>query len=648
MREWSWKCLLWLVFMGTSIMLIGQTQPQAQGLNLRFQRQNNFTYRTELSFRHLYEKDKYKLELYTAHENLLNSGRSGNPFVQLQFRHQFWQHYAFSKQWSVSAWTEIDQFFSSGNQRYSQYLGTTYQPSEGLKIQPLVGYTWDYRSMRLDQGASPALWIGWLKDWEDGVYSETRLFARYKDLSPRRQINLSFQSTVAKEFEEGAEIAFTAIAGSNEMNDYRAESVERIRSDTAGAILSWSYQLYPGVVWQSNNRIMQNQRIFDYQKISPGTPEFNDLRFSQFDAATSQRVSADFKKVRGYFLYEFLSLNRRYRVENSQELTDREFERVEEREEQKDYFRNQTKLEFVLNYQATDRHRIDLIGTNRYLKYDTPGENNFDDHDELNYGLSLAARSTWSRNFQTTYRLLGSVRRYAFLFKERSQDNYTQRNLRMEFGYVWTPIDRLRIEGQQYLYVTYNVKDFDDRNLTDRSTRNLESKLRFAYRVNRKSDVDGELYRRQVHVSYLNWEKFAETTLDTTTQFIGRAEWHYRPASKKDNSQSRYQIDLGVKHVAQLRYQNTSMTSLENILTPINLHINSHQTGPLTGGSWQHKSGASVSLSVWWQLQILSYEFFEIESLTTLNSTYRESELIKPVINFRPFIRLQAQVMLKG
>lgn len=636
------------VLLGAPQVLMSQLQPQAQGLSLRFQRQNNFTYRTEFSFRHLYEKDKYKLEMRTVHENLLNSVRQDNPFVQLQFRHQIWQHYRFSDHWSLSAWTEIDQFFSSGNQRYSQYVGTTYQPSEGLKIQPLVGYSWDYRSMRLDQGSSPALWVTWFRDWEDGLYSETRLFARYKDLRPRRQINLSFQSTVAKEFAEGAELAFTAIAGSNEMNDYRAESVERIRSDTAAAIVAWSYQLYPGVVWESNNRIMQNQRIFDYQKIDASIPEFNDLRFGQLDAATSQRLSVNVQKLRGYVLYEYQTLNRRYRVENSQELTEREFERVEEQEEQKDYFRNQTKLEFSLNYQATERHRIDLIGTNRYLQYDTPAENNFDDHDELNYGLSTAIRSTWSRKFQTSIRLLGSVRRYAFLLQERSQDNYTQRNLRTEFGYVWTPIDRLRIEGQQYLYVTYNVKDFEDRNLTDRSTRNLESKLRWAYRINRKSDIDGEIYRRQVHVSYLNWEQFSETTLDTTTQLIGRMEWHFRPASKKDNPSSRYQIDLGAKHVAQLRYQNTSMTSLENILTPINLHINSHQTGPLTGGSWQHRSGASVSLSVWWQLQVLSYQFFEIENLTSLNSTFREADLLKPVINFRPFIQLQAQVMLKG
>lgn len=622
-----------------------QADMQAQGLTFRFQRQNNFTYRTEATFQHQYEKDRYSYQLFIRHENLLNSSRQGNPFVQLQFRYLFWQHYRLHKKWQVSSWTEIDQFFSSGNQRYSQYAGLTYQPKEGLRIQPLIGYSWDYRSRRLDKGVSPALWIGWIQDWQEGLFSETRLFARYKELFPRRQINISLKSTIAREFEEGAQIALTALAGTNEMNDYRASSVERIRSDTVGGILAWSYQLYPGVVWESTSRMRQNRRLFEYRHLQDSIAEFNDLRFIQLDAGSQQRISANFNKIRGYVLYEYQYLSRRYEVENSKALSVREFERIEDREQQKDYFRNQTNLEFSLTYRPVDRHRIILTGTNRYLKYDTPSENNFDDHDELNYGLSLAGRSTWSRNFQTHVRLLGSVRRYAFLLAQRSQDNYTQRNLRLEFGYVWTPIDQLKIEGQQFLYVTYNVKDFEDRNLTDRSTRNLESKFRWAYRINRKMDVDGELYRRQVHVGYLNWEEFTETTLDTTTQWIGRATWHLRPVPKRAST-SRYQLDLGLRHVAQLKYQNTSMTSLENILTPINLHINNHQTGPVSGGSWRHTSGAFVSLSVWWQVQLLSYEYQEIESLTTLNTNFREQELLSTQINFRPFIQLQAQVML--
>ncbi len=622
--------------------------PRSDGMSLLFQRQNNFTYRSELQIGYRYSTDHYQLFWQTQHENLLNSNRSDNPFVQLQFHHILWQHYSLSKHWTLSNWIEIDQFFSSGNQRYSPYLGVTWKPMDDLRIQPLVGYSWDFRSGRLDQGISPALFVGWLREWEDKVVTDTRIRARYKNLSPRRQINLGGQSTVSREFEEGAQIAFTGLAGANEMNDYRSESVERIRSDTLGGLLSWSYRLKPKVVWESDNRLFQNRRIFEYKRITEGISEFNDLRFGQLDAFIRQKLSLEAGFIRGYFLYEYQYLSRRYEVSNNQMLGDREFERIEDRETQKDYFRNQTNMEFLLQAHPWKQHQLDLIGTNRYLKYDTPSGNNFDDHDELNYGLTLGWQATWARDFQTTTRLIGSVRRYAFLFQERSQDNYTQHNLRLEFIYTWTPTERLKIEGAQFIYVTYNVKDFEDRNLTDRSTRNLETKLRWAYRVNRKMDVDGELFRRQVHVSYLNWEQFSETTLDTTTQFIARADWHYRPSQASEKRKTWSQIDLGYKHVAQLRYLNTSMTSLENILTPINLHQNNHQTGPVTGGSWRHGSGAVIALSVWWQLQVLNYDYVEVADLSTLNTRYREQELIKPVINFRPFIRLQLQLALDG
>ncbi len=627
------------------LLLPGQ-QPGNQ-LNVQFQRQNNFTYRTDAAWRFGWEGKRYQLQWEGNQQNLFNSSRSDNRFVQLQFHHDLWQFYRLTDAWKVSSWVEVDQFFSSGNQRYSAYLGGEYRPNDQLRIQPLVGYSWDYRSRRLDEGLSPALILAWQQSWEDGLQTDTRVLARYKDLSPRRQINLNVQSTWAKQFDEGAQIAFTGLGGSNEMNDYRAASVERIRSDTAAAILAWSYPLLPGVVWESDNRMIQSRRTLDYQRVGEGQAEFQDLRFGQLDLSSSQRVSFETERLRGTVLYQYQYLTRRYEVENSLGLPAREFERVQQREAQKDYFRNQTNIEFLLQATPWRRHQFDLIGTNRYLKYDTPLEDNFDDHDELNYGLSLAWQATWTRQFRTTARLLGSTRRYAFLFRERSQDNYTQHNLRWEFSYLWNPTARLRIEGEQSVYVTYNIKDFEDRNLTDRSTRNLETRVLWSYRQSQAHQFDGELYRRQVHVSYLNWAAFSETTLDTTTQWIARADWHWRlQRAGSRQTQVQWQIDGGFKHVAQLRYLNTSMVNLQNLLTPINLRQRNHQIGPVTGGSWKRRNGMSISASVWWQWQVQTNRITLVERLTTLNTSFREEELRIPLVNFRPFIQFQANVPL--
>ena len=237
------------------------------------------------------------------------------------------------------------------------------------------------------------------------------------------------------------------------------------------------------------------------------------------------------------------------------------------------------------------------------------------------------------------------MRQYAFLFRERSQDNYTQRTLRMEFDYRWQALDNLTISGEQYIYVTYNVKDFPDLNLTDRSTRNMESLMEIDYRPSRKLDSELKMYRKQIHVSYLNWDAFTETTLDTTTTWI--IEQTNRIQLQLPWESSRLILDVGYKHFTQTRFQNTSMNSLQNILTPINLHIRSHQTGPVTGFRWFHKKPAQIELSLWWQLQYQDFRYQELSKLSNLSTSYREEDLLKAKINFRPFIKLEVNLLLE-
>ncbi|MFK7920846.1 MAG: hypothetical protein AB8H47_02770, partial [Bacteroidia bacterium] len=422
-------------------------------------------------------------------------------------------------------------------------------------------------------------------------------------------------------------------------------SIKQIKADTLGGQLNLQYELLPGILLESNNELSYTRRQFDYALFSAEESEFNDLLFNQIDFYTRQKISTTTKKINLAFLYEYQYLGRRYELENSMELNDIEYNRLLEREQQKDYFRNLSNLELQLAYRPSDKHRITLLGSNRYLQYDTPADDNFDDHDELNYGLSVDWRGRWSRNFSTRYQLIGGVRRYAFLFKERSQDNYTQRNLRMKFEYEWQFLSRWRMTGQQYIYVTYNVKDFEDRNLTDRSTRNLETRVRLQYRHNDKFNSELSLYRKEIHVSYLNWDAFSETTLDTTTTYL--ATWENRWQIKSPVEDALLFFDFGYKHFSQLRYTNTAMINISNVLTPINLHIRNHQTGPTTGLRLRLRNPASIEASVWWQLQYLDNKFFEVERFTTLSSSYRESQLSVPKVNFRPFFQLKLNLWLR-
>jgi hypothetical protein len=615
-----------------------------RGLHLSISRQNNFTYSTRLDFRHRWEKERYRLELNFHHDNLYNSFRKTDPFVQLYIRTHIWQHFDLKPGLSLSSWIESDQFFNTGNQAHSIYLGTTWRPTDWLEFTPLIGYSWDYRSQILDQGLSPALLFQAQYQWENGLQMESRVLARNKFIHPRLQRNVMVQSQWSSKFSQDASLAFSLRGGSNQMDNYTLGSIKQIKADTIGGALDLQYQLVKGLFWESHNQLNLTRRQFDYGLFTAAEAEFNDLSFNQLDIYTRQKLSTVGKKFDAYFVYEYQNLGRRYELENSMELPNVEFTRLREREQQKDYFRNQISMDLRLNYRLNERHALTLTGNNRYLQYDTPSEDNFDDHDELNYGLSLEGRSRWSKGFSTRYELLAGVRRYAFLYQERSQDNYTQHNLRMEFQYDWQFLPAWRLSGQQFIYVTYNVKDFEDRNLTDRSTRNLESRLLLQYRPSRKWESNLSLYRKEIHVSYLNWDAFAETTLDTTTTYL--AEWVNKWQLKSPVENSALFLDLGYKHFSQLRLLNTSMVNLSNVLTPINLHIRNHQTGPTTGFRFRTPKPASISVWIWWQLQYQDFRFHEIDDFTTLSSNYREATLNEAKVNFRPFFRLELNVLL--
>mgnify|MGYP006268105109 CR=1 FL=1 len=605
---------------------------------LSFVRQNNFTYSTRLLTHYRHAGPRYEWQLDLSHEQLFNTSRQTDRFVQLQLNAQLWQFWRLSNKWSVASWLEVDQFWNNGTQRYSAYAGLRYEPFEGLSLTPLLGYSYDYRQEILDQGLSPGIRAESRYTFGDGLQMRSHLLARVKYIDPRRQRNLHFVSEWAKVFGPNAAVNLRLHAGRNQMDDYLSESIERIKADTVGVALHLQYPLRPGLIWQSQNSAQLSQREFDYDLWQGEEPEFNDLSFDQVEFRTWQRLSFRRQRWDGRFTYEYQSLGRGYELQNSLELPEPTFRRLVEQERQKDFFRRLHNLDFTLNYRPNARDRFTLSGNNRYLMWDTPSEENYDDHDELYYGLGLEWEANWSRKLMTRYQLIGGIRRYAFLFAERSQDNYTQRNLRLDFDFRWNISPQLSLSGQQYLYVTYNVKDFEDRNLTDRSTRNLESRAQLRYRPQPRWDFELNFYRKETHLSYLNWGAFSETPLDTLTQYLIEGEAHLMLGR---GGPLRLRLEAGYKHFSQLRDLNTSMLSLQNILTPINLQIRTHQTGPLTGFRVLARGGSSLEFSVWWQIQDQNYRFQEIERFTSLSAGYREEVLRQREVNLRPFLNLR-------
>lgn len=633
------------ILLSIGILILFAAPLHGQDLRLSFNRQNNFTYSVRTQLRYGYKGEKYRFDSYLDQDLIINTNRDPSSLVLLNINAEAWQYWKLKGSWEIAAFSEINQFWTTKNQRYSQYAGLNYRLNDKVALTPLLGYSWDYRSERLDQGLSPALLAEGIHSFEDGTTTANRLWARLKYINPRHQRNLSLYSIWNKSIEKQADLNWGFQIGSNQMDDYRLASIEQIESDTAAAFFRFQYQLRPGYQWSSDNRIVFNRRIFDYELFENDLPDFNDLRFNQTEFITHQQLDIvkEKWKLRGDYQYEYLE--RYYELENNLNLPLQEFDRLVNRERQKDAFRRTHTFRMEGSYQLGPKHSLQLEGNNKYIQYDTPSEENFDDHDELYYGVSGGLASQWQKNFSMDYNLTAGLRRYAFLFAERSQDNYTQRNLRLDVSYNWAPVPALRLLGEQRIYVTYNVKDFTDPNLTDRSTRNLETNALAIYRPSAKWSSSLQFYRKEIHVSYLNWEAFSETTLDTTTTL--RVEWKNTYRKKIKGTPFYILGEFGYKHAGRFRYLNTSMTSLENVLTPINLHVRTRQTGPKTSLRWIGKQGRELlQVGIWWQWQIQDYVYKELEEFLSLSANFREAQLMEVDLTFRPFITLRLNAWL--
>ncbi len=591
-----------------------------------------------------YQGSRYRMDLNIHHDNLLNSTLSGNPFVQAYLHTSLWQFYKLNSRLDIASWIEYDHFFNNQNYRFTVYGGVKYQPFEYLSLTPLIGYSWDYRAALLDQGISPAIRLKSQYQWDDGLTMETDLFARVKDISPRNQRNITLNTTWSKSFGDYADLAFRFLAGSSEIDDYRSQMIESIVSDTLQPGLNLRYQINPNMYWDSENVMLLTNRYFRFDPLQENPVTRNDLSFSQLNISTRQKLSIASKKFNAFLSYSYLYLSRRYELENTLLVNPNRFEQLLEREKQKDFFRSLNQLELQFSYRMHPKHNLRVSANNIYIKYDTPSQINLDDHDELTYGSNLEWNARWSQKFSTTYRILGNVREYAFLFQERSQDNYTQYTLRMEFDYRWEALSNLILQGSQDIYVTYNVKDFEDVNRTNRSSRNLESELKVNYRPSRKWEILSTLFRRETHVSYIDWENFTETTLDTTITYNLS---HLHTLQIKSPWESvRLFLEVGYQHLSLVRKYNSAMTNMENLLVPINLKSRNFQTGPRTGFKLFHRNPATIDLSVWWQFQYQDHRFKEVEEFSTLGVTHREEDLKTITIFFRPFFNLNLNFWL--
>jgi hypothetical protein len=612
-------------------------------VKLAFDRQNDFTYSTLLDTWYKYKKGRYSLDFRLSHSNIYNSSREEGRFVQMYFHTDLWQYFKLKDRLDAASWIETDQYVNNQNEKISLYGGVRYKPWPFLHLTPLIGYTWDTRTailgrseptVQVDQGITPAIFALSEHEWKDDLRMRTQLVARYKRISPRRQHNIVLDHDWTKKFQEGVTLGAGLHATAHELDDYQGNSVKRILSDTLLPHIDLLYEFLPGLEWQSSNNMLLHRRRFLFQNLVLPLPEENNLTFQGFELLSSQKLNWTRKHLRASGCYEFQYMSRSYILENNVGANASDFESQLEREKQKDFVKNFQRVEAELAI-PLGRQIMEFKTTNQYLQYDTPSETNFDDRDELSWVASGKWRSNWNADFRTGLSVQGNYRHYAFLLKEKSQDNYVQRSLRADFDFDWNLSKTLKVEGQQSIYVTYNVKDFTDYNKTDRSTRNLESNFKSTWRPNRRLQVEANFRRKETHQSYLNWEKFTETTLDTNR--ILTIDNRYRVFLGRNAAVSKWYVELGYKHFDQTKKFKTNMVGLDNLLKAISLRQISLQTGPLLAIGFRGGNQSTIDLGCWVQVQVHRNAFEVLATDQIFGAAQQEVDLREVRLDLRPY-----------
>lgn len=643
------RIVLLMVLVALLAPVLVQGQDDRPMVLLNFKRQNDFTFATNLDTWYTFRKGRYSLDMRLTHTNIYNTTLTSDRFVQLYLRTSIWQHYKLHDKLDLASWLETDQYFSNRNEKINLYGGLRYKPYPFIQITPLVGYSWDIRTAflgqstptaRLDQGFTPAILFESDYSWpEQDLSVSSYAFARYKFIDPRRQRNVQLLHAWRKRFKEGVTLDIGARAASHELDDYQANSVKRIISDTILPHINLHYQFAPGLEWRSENTLLAQRRFFRFENQVAPEAEENDLTFDGLEISTRQRLNVVRKKWKASLTYHYLFSSRTYDLENDLGLNEQDFQVRLDREKQKDFVKGFHKVDLFYNRSLGKKQFLTLQMANQYLQFDTPSDNNFDDRDELSWVASTELVSRWRKNLFTGLGLSGNFRHYAFLLKEKSQDNYKQRSLRLDFRYGWDIGRQLRLEGDNAVYVTYNVKDFTDFNKTDRSTRNLETNFRAIYRPSKKLEAHAAFRRKETHQSYLNWAAFSETTLDTI--LILTAENRYRYWFDLKKARAKLFVEGGYKHFDQTKKFKASMVTLDNQITAIELHQINLQTGPLVSIGFRDRRQSTLDASIWMQVQVRKNRFQPLEDAGIFGAALFEEELRIVNTEFRPYMTLR-------
>lgn len=592
--------------------------------------------------------------LYRARTDWVLDSRGRPPFVREDYRGDLLHQLRLGRHWVVGQQVIYD--YSHANHiRTVTWLAraggiwrlrprSAQDSLSGLRMALLGGVTHDMRNQRQDLGPTYGVELTALlrplAAWPEPV--ALRLVGLQSQLGPRRWQRAVAEASYQRPLDDNS-LAFLRLGYRNtRTEDYLPANVQRIQSDTLAAQVQWTYQLPGQAAFRSDNSVLLPTRAFLYRRLTPLADTVQNQGYQQHEVDTRQELLLTRRRLQARLQFGYHERVRDYYLENNRLLTPTRFLAAEVREQIKNISEKTTQWQAEVTWLPRPRHALTAAGTAQLLRVDTPSPDNYQDRDEASHQLRLRLTSRWHPTFRTSLGLWGEYRQLVFIKAQQSAENYADRLLHWEPGFVWAP-GTFSWRATYHLWVSYQVRDRAAEQARNRASRVLELDQHLQWEVRPQWLLTLDYQRRENRIGQLNWQTFRESPLDTT--ILHDTSLGLRRGWRGVRGQS--SLRAGYRFLEQRSHQRAALLP-EGAGAPglIFLRTLTRQHGPEL--SFERRAGALVLTTTLWLQQLQNLYRYRPGPGSYAGSSYTAEELAQRSSRLLPYFELLLEYQLRG
>ncbi|MBI1933746.1 MAG: hypothetical protein HYS24_14535 [Ignavibacteriales bacterium] len=431
---------------------------------------------------------------------------------------------------------------------------TKISPVDHLKIIPYGGYSINRQVNENDNGLIYGSNIYLEKYNLDEFQISSNLNFQNEDIAPRQN--------------------YTRLASINFKNDFDYDLTNIISADygkvrkdfyfEADSVTSSLYNISKNIQSRIEDRYFIEERIFNsrfssdlyfdlsgrasYRNIDRVTKfkNLSNIQVSSFDSRINE-FRLDFSALTEYnsqlffgrIKVDYSERDEKYnaqKIKNSNQIL---YDQRTELEKRKNNNSQYTTISATGNLSISKKDNLLLTLLHRKLIYDTPSEENFDDRDELLSIIRLSYLRNFNQFFNFFVNLEGSFNHIVYIFAERSSNNNTRRNIKLNSGGEYTGTN-LYSKNTFEVSANYTSYDFEDiiPNIKSFSFRQFSAKDSTSMKLTKKLYFDFSGYIKLSEQGDFVWANFT----NNPERFL--AEYYLEPMLYIKYSNLNYGVGL--------------------------------------------------------------------------------------------------------